>query len=110
MANKLSEISKPVAWTDTEELRDLSKHRCAYMFIIDPENQYHDPRRQLKLYSQEYVSVLEKRIAELEAKLAIPVRLPKTNGYWTEKEKAFEEGITLAKREVRLAGFRCEEY
>lgn len=48
------------------------------------------------------------RIAELEAKLANPVLLPKTNGYWTEQEKAYEEAITLAKRQVRLAGFRCE--
>lgn len=50
----------------------------------------------------------EKRIAELESKLANPVLLPKTNGYWTEQEKAYEEAITLAKRQVRLAGFRCE--
>lgn len=48
------------------------------------------------------------RIAELEARLANPVLLPKTNGYWTEQEKAYEEAITLAKRQVRLAGFRCE--
>lgn len=51
----------------------------------------------------------EKRMAELEAKLANPVLLPKTNGYWTEQEKAYEEAITFAKRQVRLAGFRCEE-
>ncbi len=50
----------------------------------------------------------EKRIAELEAKLANPVLLPKTNGYWNEQEKAHEEAITLAKRQIRLAGFRCE--
>lgn len=49
------------------------------------------------------------RIAVLESKLAIPVQLPKTNGYWTEQEKAYEEAITLAKRQIRLAGFRCEE-
>lgn len=47
----------------------------------------------------------DKRIAELEQRLATPVRLPKTNGYWTEQEKAFEDAITLAKRAVRLAGF-----
>lgn len=40
----------------------------------------------------------EKRMAELEAKLANPVLLPKTNGYWNEQEKAHEEAITLAKR------------
>ncbi|EQC1605572.1 ead/Ea22-like family protein [Salmonella enterica] len=48
------------------------------------------------------------RIAELEAKLANPVLLPKTNGYWNEQEKAYEEAITLAKRQVRLAGFSVE--
>ena len=51
----------------------------------------------------------EKRIAELEEKLANPVLLPKTNGYWTEQEKAYEEAITLAKRQVRLAGFSVED-
>lgn len=51
----------------------------------------------------------EKRIAELEEKLANPVLLPKTNGYWTEQEKAYEGAITLAKRQVRLAGFSVED-
>ncbi|ASG90503.1 hypothetical protein DTG75_05000 [Salmonella enterica subsp. salamae] len=48
------------------------------------------------------------RIQELEAKLANPVLLPKTNGYWNEQEKAYEEAITLAKQRIRMAGFRCE--
>ncbi|HIF7138652.1 MULTISPECIES: hypothetical protein [Citrobacter] len=48
------------------------------------------------------------RVAELEEKLANPVLLPKTNGYWNEQEKAYEEAITLARRKIRLAGFRCE--
>ncbi|HGG6232662.1 TPA: ead/Ea22-like family protein [Salmonella enterica subsp. enterica serovar Enteritidis] len=52
---------------------------------------------------------LHKRIAELEAKLTNPVLLPKTNGYWNEQEKAYEEAITLAKRQVRLAGFSVED-
>ncbi|HFW1039459.1 TPA: ead/Ea22-like family protein [Salmonella enterica subsp. enterica serovar Saintpaul] len=48
------------------------------------------------------------RIAELESKLSNPVLLPKTNGYWNEQEQAYEEAITLAKRRIRMAGFRCE--
>ncbi|WP_250134210.1 hypothetical protein [Citrobacter europaeus] len=56
----------------------------------------------------EAYSEAKTRIAELEAKLANPVLLPKTNGYWNEQEKAHEEAITLAKRQIRLAGFRCE--
>ncbi|OEH96688.1 hypothetical protein BH006_24800 [Salmonella enterica] len=57
----------------------------------------------------EYARSIKTRIAELEAKLSKPVLLPKTNGYWTEQEKAYEEAITLAKRQVRLAGFSVEE-
>lgn len=56
----------------------------------------------------EDLDAAEKRIAELESKLFNPVQLPKTNGYWTETEKTYEEAITLAKRQIRLAGFRCE--
>lgn len=51
---------------------------------------------------------MKRKCAELELKLANPVLLPKTNGYWTEQEKAYEDAITLAKRQIRLAGFRCE--
>ncbi|HED0351562.1 TPA: ead/Ea22-like family protein [Salmonella enterica subsp. enterica serovar Stanley] len=54
------------------------------------------------------ITALRHRIVELESKLSKPVLLPKTNGYWDEQEKAYEEAITLAKRQVRLAGFRCE--
>lgn len=54
------------------------------------------------------ITALRQRIAELEAKLSKPVLLPKTNGYWNEQEKAYEEAITLARRQIRLAGFRCE--
>ncbi|EAQ6940998.1 ead/Ea22-like family protein [Salmonella enterica subsp. enterica serovar Derby] len=57
----------------------------------------------------EKLEAAERRIAELEAKLSKPVLLPKTNGYWTEQEKAYEEAITFAKRQVRLAGFNVEE-
>lgn len=56
----------------------------------------------------EDLDAAEKRIAELESKITNPVQLPKTNGYWTETERAYEEAITLAKRQIRLAGFRCE--
>ncbi|WP_413594730.1 hypothetical protein [Citrobacter youngae] len=59
--------------------------------------------------AEDKLDAAEKRIAELEAKLANPVLLPKTNGYWTEQEKAYEDAITLAKRQVRLAGFSVED-
>ncbi|WP_368760168.1 hypothetical protein [Klebsiella michiganensis] len=73
-----------------------------------PSTQY---ARVLRRYILALVEALEKaqqRIGELESKLANPVQLPKTNGYWTETEKAYEQAITIAKRQIRLAGFRCE--
>lgn len=57
---------------------------------------------------REKLESAERRIAELESKLSKPVLLPKTNGYWNEQEKAYEEAITLAKQRIRIAGFRCE--
>lgn len=61
-----------------------------------------------RIAAEQRAEAAERRIAELEVKLAKPVLLPKTNGYWNEQEKAYEEAITLAKRQIRLAGFRCE--
>lgn len=44
---------EPVAWTDAEELRDVEKHGCGYLFKIDPANQYIDPRRQMPLFTHQ---------------------------------------------------------
>ncbi|AMQ58156.1 hypothetical protein [Klebsiella aerogenes] len=56
----------------------------------------------------DHIEQLQDIKRQLESKLARPVQLPKTNGYWTEEEKVYEEAITFAKRQIRLAGFRCE--
>lgn len=95
MDNKLSELSKPVAWpngcneTAVEALRYLAdKPRPSYgnspfnaehLYMIASEIKRMADQ---PLYSQEYVSALladneakDKRIAELEGKLATPVRL-----------------------------------
>lgn len=43
--------SKPVAWTDEQELRDLEKSGCAYLFTVNPITPNADPRRVIKLYT-----------------------------------------------------------
>ncbi|MDA8502900.1 ead/Ea22-like family protein [Citrobacter sp. Awk 2] len=76
--------------------------------IVDSESRVRQQNRHVcELFDEN--AVLRQRIAELESKLANPVLLPKTNGYWTEQEKAYEEAITLAKRQIRLAGFQVIE-
>lgn len=75
MDNKLSELSKPVAW----EVKGILCHseEEARIYVGDPE----------PLYSQEYVSALlaeleakDKRIAELEAKTAMTMGVGSGNG------------------------------
>lgn len=60
MDNKLSELSKPVAYTDAEELR--FHHATSDMWPV-PLGFGKD----VPLYSQEYVSALLARIEELES-------------------------------------------
>lgn len=125
MNKKLSELSKPVATVDVQRGRQDGN-----IFVVAWSSAGHAlPDGPHFTYSQEYVSALladnegmeqtlnvandairlwKERALAAEAKLATPVRLPKTNGYWTEQEKAFEDAITLAKRAVRLAGFTVE--
>ena len=54
---KLAEITlasleaEPVAWTDTDELRDAKNGGVGYLFAVGGDtNKYADPRRQLMLY------------------------------------------------------------
>lgn len=72
MDNKLSKLSKPVAWMHSQ--LDISKSNSDKADLsVDVQARYSDA-----LYSQEYVSALladneakDKRIAELEAKTAM---------------------------------------
>lgn len=41
----------PVAWTDEQELRDLEKSGCAYLFTVNPITPNADPRRVIRLYT-----------------------------------------------------------
>lgn len=41
----------PVAWTDEQELRDVEKSGCGYLFTVNPVTPHADPRRVIKLYT-----------------------------------------------------------
>lgn len=42
--------SEPVGWTDEEELRDVEKDGCGYLFKANPISPNSDPLRVIKLY------------------------------------------------------------
>ncbi len=43
--------AEPVAWTDEQELRDVAKDGCGYLFTVKPITPHADPRRVIKLYA-----------------------------------------------------------
>lgn len=43
--------AEPVAWTDEQELRDVAKDGCGYLFTVKPITPHADPRRVIKLYT-----------------------------------------------------------
>ncbi|HIE1341535.1 TPA: hypothetical protein ACXJUU_000959 [Serratia marcescens] len=132
MDNKLSELSKPVAWEVKGILCHSEEEARAYVGEPDP------------LCSQEYVSALlaeleakDKRIAELEqvptikhmrsveeamicatdrvseleAKLATPVRLPSKNDseFWFDGVFQVARFDRAVERAIRAAGFTVGE-
>lgn len=51
---------EPVAWTDTDELRDVKNGGNGYLFAIGGEaNKFADPRRQVMLYTTPPTQMLE---------------------------------------------------
>lgn len=42
--------AEPVVWTDKQELRDVEKDGCGYMFTVNPIKPHADQRRVIKLY------------------------------------------------------------
>ncbi len=42
---------EPVAWTDAEELRDVERSGCGYLFKANPITPHADERRVIKLYA-----------------------------------------------------------
>ncbi|MCI7876142.1 hypothetical protein GOY52_26685, partial [Klebsiella pneumoniae] len=42
--------SEPVAWTDEQELRDVDRCGCGYLFTVNPVTPHADERRIILLY------------------------------------------------------------
>lgn len=59
--------AEAVAWTDEQELRDVEKFGCAYLFTVNPITTNADPRRVIKLYTAPPAPVVPEEINVLQA-------------------------------------------
>lgn len=67
--------AEPVAWTDEQELRDVEKYGCGYLFTANPITPHADPRRVIKLYTTPPVPVVpEELLTTMEEVLRISDR------------------------------------
>ncbi|MFJ0492058.1 hypothetical protein [Citrobacter werkmanii] len=55
-------MAEPVAWTDEQELRDVEKGGCGYLFTVKPVTPNADPRRVIKLYVSPPAQVMPKTL------------------------------------------------
>ncbi|QNO00934.1 hypothetical protein phiBZS1_p40 [Serratia phage vB_SspM_BZS1] len=89
--------------TVTEE-REFWRER-----VEGAEKEREEFRRRFNL-ERSYTEGADKRIAELEAKLATPVRLPQKNTGWDrdDGEDCWNNAIDACAKELRAAGFTVE--
>lgn len=133
MDNKLSELSKPVAWLAIYHGDVYDEAISITRSVVEAQADRFGWESALTeitpLYSQEYVSALQhesavnweaaaslnvenqdlkKRIAELEAKLATPVRLPNKNDdeFWFDGVFQVAKFDRAVERAVSAAGFK----
>ncbi|OVZ93609.1 hypothetical protein CBW58_05910 [Yersinia frederiksenii] len=106
----IEELSKPVAWTDAEELRGMAKDGCGYLFKVDPKNPFTDPRRQIMLYPQAYVDALLAKLEAAEARLLVPVKLPADEigeaASFMSAAEVIPVSIVIAR--IKAAGYQVE--
>lgn len=100
--------SEPVAWTDEQELRDVEKSGCGYLFTVNPITPNADPRRVIKLYTVQ--PAMESRTVTVK----LPQRLqPGADGYDDWYMHSAEDGEYLKADDViavlAAAGIRVIE-
>ena len=91
LRQRIAELEKaatePVAWTDEQELRDVERNGCGYLFTVNPVTPHADPLRVIKLYTMP--PALESR--------TVTVKLPDINEYLAE---VHDKTLALALRRL----------
>ncbi|MFM7915828.1 hypothetical protein PU640_10895 [Klebsiella pneumoniae] len=62
--------SEPVAWTDEQELRDVDRGGCGYLFTVNPVTPHADERRIILLYRHAQQPVVPDDVLDALQKVA----------------------------------------
>ncbi|WP_420921809.1 hypothetical protein [Enterobacter quasiroggenkampii] len=84
--------SKPVGWTDEQELRSVDKDGCGYIFKANPVSPHSDPRRVIMVYAAPPAQIVADLCAAIEALLDMQVRMVKQ----TNVGASFFDGETIS--------------
>ncbi|MFP8585494.1 hypothetical protein ACLH1K_03350 [Klebsiella sp. 1SOBk12mer] len=60
--------SEPVAWTDEQELRDVDRGGCGYLFTVNPVTPHADERRIILLYRHAQPAPISEQVLPLQDK------------------------------------------
>jgi hypothetical protein len=85
-------VSKPVGWTDEQELRSVDKDGCGYLFKANPVSPHADPRRVIMLYTAPPVQIVHGLCTAIEALLDLQIRMVKQ----TNVGASFFDGETIS--------------
>lgn len=99
--------SEPVAWTDEQELRDVERNGCGYLFTVNPITPHADPRRVIKLYTAPPALESHTVTVKLPAEKFCPAEYAGSQ-LWSETE-VWNKAITACADVLRAAGIQVIE-
>ncbi|HFJ2439579.1 TPA: hypothetical protein ACGTUO_004740 [Enterobacter hormaechei] len=99
-----------VAWTDEQELRDVEKYGCGYLFTANPVTPNADPHRVIKLYAAPPAPVSDSLMSELLAiaKKAADAADECAHAEWSDD--SMEHSTAIADWERRAAMLQGAEH
>ncbi|MGK6889054.1 hypothetical protein ACKU2E_014225 [Klebsiella pneumoniae] len=91
--------SEPVAWTDEQELRDVDRGGCGYLFTVNPVTPHADERRIILLYRHAQPATASEPLAVTDDELnaALQLHRLKVDGH-SQLSDAFRAGFRYARR------------
>lgn len=74
--------SEPVAWTDEQELRDVDRGGCGYLFTVNPVTPHADERRIILLYRHAQQPVVPDEVTDEDCPALVKYDVTEVDEAW----------------------------